>query len=172
MNKKLLSFLAICTLMSFSSCTTQISNTSSLDDANDNSIDDNPSTGTYVSSNTESSFPIEGDTAETALLGHIPQDMEFRNKKYKMITEGFLELKNIELDSLIAYFINQKDYDMYISTNSDIEYCVDKTNNIYYAFGEDMLLIYSIVGYSINDLIAVTFPEGGGSPLIFMNIEF
>ena len=158
--------------MSFSSCTTQISNTSSLDDANDNSIDDNPSTGTYVSSNTESSFPIERDTVETALLGHIPQDMEFRNKKYKMITEGFLELKNIELDSLIAYFINQKDYDMYISTNSDIEYCVDKTNNIYYAFGEDMLLIYSIVGYSINDLIAVTFPEGGGSPLIFMNIEF
>lgn len=172
MNKKLLSFLAICSLMSFSSCTMQITNTSSLDDANSNSIEGNSSTGTNVNSNTDSSFPVEGDTMETALLGHIPQDMEFRNKKYKMITEGFLELKNIELDSLIAYFINQKDYDMYISANSDIEYCVDKTNNIYYAFGEDMLLIYSIFGYSINDLIAVTFPEGGGSPLLFMSIEF
>ena len=51
-----------------------------------------------------------------------------------MITEG--ELKNIELDSLIAYFIN----DMYISTNS--EYCVDKTNNIYY------VKMFIIIGYS------------------------
>lgn len=110
-------------------------------------------------------------TDDTMLLANIPQQLTFRNQKYKMITSGFFEWQDVQLDLLIAYFVNERDYDAFYLENPDIEYCIDETNTLYYAAGPSKFPLYSLVGHAIEQLLALTLPQGGGSPMLFLNIS-
>jgi len=110
-------------------------------------------------------------TDDTMLLANIPQQLTFRNQKYKMITSGFFEWQDIQLDLLIAYFVNERDYDVFYLENPDIEYCIDEANTLYYAAGPSKFPLYSLVGHAIEQLLGLLLPQGGGSPMIFLNIS-
>ena len=110
-------------------------------------------------------------TDDTMLLANIPQQLTFRNQKYKMITSGFFEWQDIQLDLLIAYFVNERDYDAFYLENPDIEYCIDETNTLYYAAGPSKFPLYSLVGHAIEQLLGLLLPQGGGSPMLFLNIS-
>lgn len=110
-------------------------------------------------------------TDETMLLANIPQQLNFRNQKYKMITSSFFEWQDIELDILIAYFVNARDYAAFYLENPDVEYCIDETNTLYYIDGPSKFPLYSLVGHPSEQLIALTLPKGEGSPMFFRNIS-
>lgn len=105
--------------------------------------------------------------SEPFFVSATPQDLVFRNQKYEMITLHSSETKDMELDTIIGYFINREDYDRFSSENSDAEYAVNEGNSIYYAYGENKMLIYSVVGYPVDELIAVVFPKHLGTPDFF-----
>ncbi len=126
-----------------------------------------------ISGNTFSSlFDANNNfTDDTMLLANIPQQLTFRNQKYKMITSDFFEWQDIQLDLLIAYFVNERDYDAFYLENPDVEYCLDETNTLYYIDGPSKFPLYSLVDHAIEQLLALTLPQGGGSPMLFLNIS-
>ncbi len=100
----------------------------------------------------------------------LPSKIVFRNITYRSSSMSELNIKNYELDTILAYLINENDYEKFNSVNPNIEYCLDESNFIQYTNGTPKFPIYSIVNYSFEKVIAILVNEIG--TLLYVSDQF
>ncbi len=158
-------FIAICSIFVFSEKKSFPHNQNNENNSSSNI--NNSNVNTSSNNNNESHSSSLTSYGQHFLILSIPQEINFRNISYKSASENELEIKNYELDTILAYLINKEDYEEFYKDDPNLEYCLEENNSIYYANGIPKFPIYSLVNYSFEKVIAI-YVDGVGS-LIYVN---
>ena len=145
---------------------------SNIGDSNESQFLLNDNSNSHKENNNQSNdVGSDKKNDNTFLFSTCANEIVFRNSRYGHISGNFVNIKKIELNEIIAYLINQKDYENFYLENHNVEYCLFEQNNLYYAYGDAKFPIYSIKDYAITKFIAITLPSYEDMPMLFMNME-
>lgn len=167
MEKKILFTSFLSCIFLFASCSDLSSNNSPyshVDTNSDKTLSDNSSTFK------ESDTTLSSDN-NPFLLATGPGEFVFRNSKYIEAPNNLLKIEKSDLDEVIAYIINQCDYEKLYSEDPDVEYCLYESNSLYYAYGTPKFPIYSIKNHDVEKIIAVAIPNYEDAAGLYMNVE-
>lgn len=89
----------------------------------------------------------------------IPQNIQFRGIDYYMITESCDFFGSHNVDSVIAFLINEEDLSSLSLINPENEYCVVSDGFLFYAYGQPIFPIWSIHDIDIKDAIVISSPN-------------
>lgn len=162
MKLKKIIVLFISTFSSFgaTACTNSANNSiksgnisSEISDENSNDLSNN-----LQSDNGEESTD-SGQSGETFYELSIPQNIQFRGIDYYMITESGDFFSSNNVDSVIAFLINEEDLSFLSLINPQNEYCVVSGGSLFYAYGQPIFPIWSIHDLDIKDAIVISSPN-------------